>query len=55
MKTQSINPNELKTRDYNMISIINGATKSAVHIDRKKKLNKENCRRWKHINRSDDV
>jgi hypothetical protein len=29
-----------KTRDYFMVAIINGVTKSAVHVDRKKKANK---------------
>lgn len=34
-----------KTRDYFMVSLIKGATKSGIHVDRKKKANKNACRR----------
>ena len=34
----------IKTRDYNMVSIINGATKAAVHKDRKKEANRLSSR-----------
>lgn len=34
----------IRTRDYNMVSIINGATKSGVHKDRKKEQNRKACR-----------
>ena len=33
-----------KVRDYFMVAIIKGATKAAVHVDRKKKSNKRKCR-----------
>lgn len=48
----SIDPNEIKVRDYNMLLIIAGATKAAVHVDRRKERNKRECRNWKH-NRED--
>jgi hypothetical protein len=41
----SIDPSEIKTRDYNMLLIISGATKAATHVDRKKERNRKNCRR----------
>lgn len=41
----SIDPNDIKTRDYNMLLIISGATKAATHIDRKKENNRKACRR----------
>lgn len=31
-------------RDYLMVALINGATKSGVHKDRKKEKNKKACR-----------
>jgi hypothetical protein len=34
----------IKTRDYLLVELINGATKAAVHVDRKKKANKLKCR-----------
>lgn len=40
-----INPNDIKTRDYNMLMIIAGATKANIQTDRKKENNKKNCRR----------
>jgi hypothetical protein len=45
MKTnRKINPNTLKTRDYNALALILGATKSGVHVDQKKKRNLRACR-----------
>lgn len=35
----------IKTRDLNMVKVINGATKAAVHIDRKKEADKKSSRR----------
>lgn len=40
-----INPNEMKTRDYLLIDIINGATKSGPQIDRKKEQDRKACRK----------
>ncbi len=37
---KSINPNKVKTRDPNQLSIIQGATKAGVHKDLKKEANK---------------
>jgi hypothetical protein len=34
-----------KTRDYFLVALIRGATKAAVHVDRKKKSNKYTCRK----------
>lgn len=34
-----------KTRDYLIVALIKGATKSGVHVDQKKKANKYNCRK----------
>lgn len=34
----------IKTRDYNMVNIIKGATKAGVHKDRKKEANKYSAR-----------
>jgi hypothetical protein len=41
---KKINPNELKTRDYLMIKLINGATKANVTKDKKKEASKSACR-----------
>lgn len=43
----TIDPNEIPTRDYNMLLIIKGATKSGTHIDRRKENNKQACRKWR--------
>jgi len=48
----TIDPNEIVTRDPLMLVIIAGATKAAVHKDRKKQASRDACR-GKH-NRSDD-
>lgn len=39
MKKKSRN-SRIKTRDYNMVNIIKGATKAGVHKDRKKEADK---------------
>jgi hypothetical protein len=49
----SINPNDIKTRDYLIVAIITGTTKSGIYEDEKKKRNKESCRRWKYNNQED--
>jgi hypothetical protein len=48
----TIDPNEIKTRDYLLLDLINGVTKSGVHIDRKKEANRNACR--KKINHNED-
>lgn len=40
-----INPNKIKTRDFNMVRLINGSTKSYIKKDRRKELNKKACRK----------
>jgi hypothetical protein len=34
----------LKTRDWNMVRIIQGVTKAAVHVDKKKAASRKACR-----------
>ena len=43
-KAKYINPNDIKTRDYYMVLLINGATKSGVYRDRRKDRDKYRCR-----------
>lgn len=45
IKVFVIDPNQIKTRDYLLIDIINGATKSGVQIDRKKEQDRKACRK----------
>lgn len=40
----TIDPNEIPVRDELLLAIINGATKAAVHKDRKKQTSKDACR-----------
>jgi len=40
-----INPHEIPIRDYFMVDIIKGVTKSGVHMDKKKEDNKKECRK----------
>ena len=54
MEPFSIDPNEVKTRDYNMLLIIGGATKSGAHQDKRKQRNKNSCREWKKNSRRED-
>ena len=39
----------IRTRDYNMVNIITGATKAGVHVDRKKRASAKECRRNVHL------
>lgn len=41
---KKIDPNEIKTRDPLMVSIINGATKGGIQKDKKKEDDKKKCR-----------
>jgi len=43
-KAKHINPNEIKTRDWFMVLIINGVTKGGVIPDRRKQRDKYRCR-----------
>lgn len=43
-KIKHIDPNDIKTRDWYMVLIINGATKAGVIPDRRKARNKYRCR-----------
>ncbi len=42
---ETIDPNEIKTRDPYILMIIAGATKASVYKDLKKDKNKYECRR----------
>lgn len=44
MASKKPKKSRIKTRDYNMVNIIKGATKAGVHIDRKKEANKNASR-----------
>ena len=37
----------VRTRDYNMVNLIKGATKGGIHVDRKKRANASACRQSK--------
>ena len=39
-----LDPNKIKTRDPLIEALINGATKSGVHKDRRKEKNRRKCR-----------
>ena len=43
-KAKHIDPNAIKTHDWCMVLIINGATKAGVIPDRRKDRNKYRCR-----------
>ena len=46
MKTKTtIDPNRLKTRDYLVLALIQGATKAGVQPDRRKEQNRKECRK----------
>ncbi len=45
MKPKKPKKRVIKTRDYALVKLINGATKAAVHTDRKKRANKATCRK----------
>lgn len=40
----TIDPNALRTRDYALVALINGATKSGAHRDRRHEANRKACR-----------
>lgn len=46
-KVKHINPNEIKTRDWYMVLIIQGVTKGGVIPDKRKQKNKYSCRKSK--------
>lgn len=41
---KQIKHTDIRTRDYNMVAIINGVTKAGVHKDRKKEQSRKACR-----------
>ena len=43
----TINPNAIKSRDLQMVRLINGATKANIRTDRKKDANRKACRNWR--------
>lgn len=44
MAMEMRNSKKIKTRDYYMVDIINGATKSGAQLDRRKAKSKNACR-----------
>lgn len=44
IKRKYINPNQIKTRDWHMVNIINGVTKSGYEKNIRKFQNKYRCR-----------
>lgn len=50
---EKINPNEIKGRDYLMVDLINGMTKSGAHVNRKKRADKYKARRKVRANDED--
>lgn len=44
-KKMKIDPNKVKTRDYLMVALINGATKSGVHKNRRREFLDRESRR----------
>ena len=38
----------VRTRDYNMVNVIRGVTKAGIHVDRKKRANRDTCRQSKN-------
>jgi hypothetical protein len=48
VKGNKIDPNQIPVRDNLMVEIICGATKSGIHVDRKKHKNRNSCRNWKN-------
>lgn len=44
-KPMKIDPNRIKTRDYLLLAIKQGATKANVAVDRKKEANKKASRK----------
>lgn len=51
LKSVIIDPNEIKVRDYLLMNLILGVTKSGIQKDQRKENNKRNCR--KKISRGD--
>jgi hypothetical protein len=47
-----VNPNLLKTRDYLMVKLINGATKAGIKKDPRKEASRKACR--KKVRPNDD-
>ena len=43
-KNKKLNPNKIKVRNYLMVALINGATKSGVQRDERKEANRRACR-----------
>ena len=41
---QRLNPNTIRSRDYALVALINGATKAGAHRDRRKDASRKACR-----------
>lgn len=47
LKPLKLDPNKIKTRNYLMVRIIQGATKAGVEKDQRKEANRRACRDWR--------
>ena len=47
MKTKTIKGRDIKTRDWALVRLLQGATKSGAHKDHKKHENRNACRQWR--------
>jgi hypothetical protein len=45
LKPIRFDPNLVRTRDHALVALIRGATKAAVHVDRRKEASRRACRR----------
>jgi hypothetical protein len=43
--TTKVDPRDIKSRDLLMVRVINGVTKAATHVDRRKRANKYKARK----------
>lgn len=48
-----INPNRVQSRDHLLTRLINGATKSGYHRDKKREANKHECRKKLKVNETE--
>jgi len=47
MSKETIDPNNIRVRDYLLLQIIQGVTKAGIHRDNRKYRNKYKCRKSK--------
>lgn len=52
-KNTRLDPNKIKTRDYLMVRLIQGATKAGVQRDERKEADRQECRKFNPRNLED--